>query len=527
MQATRPWLSNTGAPLAARLPRRTQAEDPAGATARLLTEGGDARIALAATGANQYGCPPQPEPDLVAFGSSTASVVSGPAFEAACALHERLHRGSQTWVGAAGRLRQDLLGLTGAAGLAGAELVLAASGTDLHLIAALLATRDGSTPLQAVMGEPAETGSGVPAALSAVRFGVRAGPDPAAAVVAASAAADVSLCAPATVRLRDADGTPRLGAEVDAEFEAVAESVVRSGRHCLVVLTDVSKTGLLAPSPACAQRLLRALGDRVDVLVDACQFRMAPATVRAYLEQGCMVAITGSKFVTGPAFCGALLLPPGVAARARGAPLHGLSGYSARADWPAGWPGAEPLADACNPGLVLRWTAALTELQRLRAVPAPQVRRFLADWGRAVAGRIARDRAFEAVPVPQIRRGPAFEPDAWDGLQTIYPFLVHRALPGGRRIALSAEQTALLQRQLLQGSGHPGSGGRYQLGQPVPCGLRDGRPVSALRICSSARWVTDAARAGLGAEEAIRQAMLALDQVALLAGARPAGSLRP
>jgi hypothetical protein len=46
-------------------------------TDELLTQGGDARIALdPATARNRYGCAAAPEPGLADFGSSTASGVS-------------------------------------------------------------------------------------------------------------------------------------------------------------------------------------------------------------------------------------------------------------------------------------------------------------------------------------------------------------------------------------------------------------------------------------------------------------------
>ncbi|MHB1100056.1 MAG: hypothetical protein ACYCZR_10920, partial [Burkholderiales bacterium] len=58
-------------------------------TAKLLVEGGDARIALV-SGVNEYGCGPYPDPELAEFGSSTASTISESGFAAADALRARL-----------------------------------------------------------------------------------------------------------------------------------------------------------------------------------------------------------------------------------------------------------------------------------------------------------------------------------------------------------------------------------------------------------------------------------------------------
>jgi hypothetical protein len=58
---------------------------------------------------------------------------------------------------------------------------------------------------------------------------------------------------------------------------------------------------------------------------------------------------------------------------------------------------------------------------------------------------------------------------------------------------------------------------RCQVGQPVPCGHRNGVPLSALRLCASARLVVEAASGG--AAQVIARAMAVLDKAAWL-GAR-------
>ncbi|WP_338413708.1 hypothetical protein [uncultured Sphaerotilus sp.] len=485
--------------------------------ARSLTEGGDARITLSGAGANAYGCPPLPDPELVALGSSTASVISEPAFEAAAALCVRLAARRGEHVPEAARLRGTLLQLSGADAVPGTEAVLAASGTDLHLFATQLVTRGPGVAVQAVMAEASETGSGVPAALAACHFA--AGTCQGHTVSRGAPISAQSPCEPISVALRQADGRLRSAEEVDADFAAGVEQVLQAGRRCLLVLTDLSKTGLLAPSVACAARLHKRHGERLEVLVDACQFRLAPASLADYLAQDFMVAITGSKFVTGPAFCGALLLPPALARRARRRPLQALRIYTARSLWPDHWPAAEVLDDEPNPGLLLRWQAALVELQRFRAVPEPLVDRFLQGWGQAVGERLRSDATFGMLPVAPLdgARGGRWSGGRWDRHQTIFPFLVYRRGADGRRTPLSLSEMVDLHRALAQGDAGVGdpplAAMRFQLGQPVACGQRDGQPVSALRLCASARTVVDAARSPKGRAEAVAQAMAALDKV--------------
>ena len=484
--------------------------------ARALTEGGDARIRLGGAGANAYGCPPQPDPGLIAFGSSTASVISEPAFEAAAALCVRLAARPEGYLGEVARLRRTLLQLSGADAVFGTDLVLAASGTDLHLFATQLVARGPDVAVQAVMAEASETGSGVPAALAARHFAT--GTCQGRTVSRGTPVSAQSACEPIAVALREADGALRSADAVDADFTAAVEQVLRAGRRCLLVLTDLSKTGLVAPTPTCATRLRKRYGERLEVLVDACQFRLASTSLADYLAQDWMVAITGSKFVTGPAFCGALLLPPALARRSWHRPLTALQHYTARSDWPQRWPAAEVLDDTSNPGLLLRWQAALVELQRFRAVPEALADRFLQHWGRAVAERLHSDRAFEPLPVAAL---DGVRGGCWDRQQTIFPFLVYRHTPAGQRVPLTSAQTAELQRALAVVATDPGhddplSSMRFQLGQPVACGTRDGQPVSALRLCASARTVVQAARSVQGCSQAVAQAMAALDKVAWL-----------
>ena len=491
-------------------------------TMHALTQGGDLRIALSESGLNAYGCGPCPDPHLVAFGSSTASVISQAGFEAAAALNARLEAAPNRARQEMARLRSAVAAMTGAGDVAGAEVVFAASGTDLHMIASHLASGSGGAASRAVMAQADETGSGVTAALSRRHFAVvTCQSRPVSKGASLVARPDLE---PLAIPLRWSDGAPRRADEIDADFEAQASSVVRSGARCLLVLTDLTKTGMLAPSPACALRLRQRFADRLDVLVDACQFRLSAPTVRAYLEGGFMVAVTGSKFVAGPAFCAALLLPREVAARFSGVALGALRDYSTTLDWPQGWLAADALDRKVNVGAMLRWEAALTDLRRFRQLPDLHIQTFLARWGQAVAARLASDPAFEALPVPAIER-PGFGRETdWDRLQTIFPFLVHEHAADGRRRVLSRSASVQMNARLRGGlagaaglADDPGSP-RFALGQPVACGERDGTALGALRMCASARWAVESSLTPDGTQRAIELAMQAFDAVALLAG---------
>ena len=476
----------------------------------LLALGGDERIAVSgADGANKYGCAPRPAPDLAAFGSSTASTISEAGFAAAERLRTRLSgffdpvARTRAYRMEIDRLRRELASLCGVHRLPGLEILFAPSGTDLHLIASELLETE--TPLTSIGLEPAETGGGVGAALAGRHFspqtalGDRVRPGD----VVGSGGDGREVLA---IRCREPDGTLRDEVFIEADLAAAAAYAISEGRRVLLVVTDVSKTGLLAPRPSAAIRMRQRWPDSVEVLVDACQFRLAPATLKAYLEAGCMVAVTGSKFLTGPSFSGALFVPGRLAERlARRAPSNRLQSYCTRTDWPAHWAASAGLHDVDNCGMLVRWEAALAELRTFRAVGETQTAAILTAFGQAVQARLAEDPAFESLPIRAPDRRGVSADSGWDTIPTIFPFLLHAGKD--RQMLLNRSQTDQVYRRLRDAG--------VQLGQPVACGERDGVPISALRICASARLVAEAARGGPeGANRVIARAMDALDRAA-------------
>jgi hypothetical protein len=504
----------------------------------LLTSGGDARIVRnSSSGQNKYGCPSKPEPEVLAFGSATASTISPKGFDAAERLHFRLVRAahtenpSTTYARELARIRREFIDLCGLSDLAGLEVIFAASGTDIHLIAGQLAGDATSSDMLIVMIDPAETGSGVPAALTGQHFNDCAAlggvVTPGAPIFGGAVAEVVS------VACRGDDGSARASTAVDAEVEALVVNAVAAGRRVLLNLVDVSKTGIIAPSVCCALELRHRFPAAVDVLVDACQFRLAPSTLWAYLENGFWVALTGSKFVGGPAFSGALLLPSAASRRLQTHILSpALSAYSARADWPQGWMGRHSLSDTANYGLLLRWEAAIEELRYFRSLSEAAIAGFLEVFAEAVQRRLAVDPSFRVLPVPKLDRRPITDLHSWDLIPTIFPFTLCRPKDSPRYgTPMNREETAQIHKLLacdsirisntdLSSGAGPIASLRCQLGQPVRCGTYQDVPVSALRLCASIRLIVDAVSPhGRGAETVITEALLTLDKCSLLTAA--------
>jgi hypothetical protein len=495
-------------------------------TVQLLISGGDERIALnPSTGLNKYGCQPFPDPQLLTFGSSTASVISQEGYIVANQLREELlialnsESPESVYARKMQELRLEWLSLCEISDLSGVELIFSPSGTETHTIAAQLTSSNLSTPALIIMIEANETGSGVASALNEKSCNRKH---------------NIEV---AQVPIRLEDGTPRLLAEIDEEVEALVANAVASDRRVLLILVDQSKTGLIAPSPACAMVLLSLYPDNIEVLVDACQFRIGLTTLRAYLEQGFMVALTGSKFLTAPSFSAVLLLPELVVERVQKRVFpQWLLSCTTKAHWPENWTVNTKQEDArdlnvrhelvegwqpdcvTNFGLLLRLAVALDELRRFRAAPQTATIDFLLAFAEAISQRLDSDPHFEPLPVTQLDRHPLIEAHNWDHLQTIFPFLLYNTLPTGR-IPLSRKQTTNVYQQLQSPLDAPEIDIgliRCQLGQPVACGIRNGISVSALRLCLSSRLIIEATTQSDKAYSIIKDALKALDKTAWL-----------
>jgi hypothetical protein len=508
-------------------------KSPLAATHVLLTEGGDQRIRLdPATGLNKYGCPPTPTPHLAAFGSSTASAISTPALEAARRLRDRLipvlrdANPSDVYEAEAARLRKELVSLCGLEGQAGLETAIAASGTDIHMLIAQLLAEDADHPIRVIMGEASETGRGVPAALSGRHYGscapFEAQTEPGASIAEGMEPEIIHVAS------RSGSGDLRDAAEVDAEVDALSAEAVGEGRRVLIVVTDASKTGLISPSPGCALALERRFKGRLDVLVDACQLRLSPETLNAYAERGWMIAVTGSKFLTGPAFSGAIFIPSAIAKRLRGKKLSPRIGaFSARGDWPEGWAIRQGLDPHPNFGLLLRWEAALEELQRFRKIPEAEVARFLSRFASVARAGMAHGSALQPLQGRRLERDVGPE-EGWDHLPSIFAFTLRAKTEDGGERSLSPDETNRvydLMRQdfglVARDAGDPrleaAAALKVELGQPVSCGVRDGAPLTALRLCASARLIAEAGADRRRADEILSEAALALAKAAWLA----------
>ena len=496
----------------------------------LMQTGGDARLAVdPLTGLNGYGCSHRPRPWAVTFASSTASSSSERGYGGAEAMRRQLLRGAlhegDAVAAALREVRQELAAQYRLP--EGSLLALAPSGTDGELFALAAAQlHPAGRPVTVVLVAPEETGSGV--LLAAVGRHFAAGT---ARGVAVPRGARIDGFPDDTllevVALRGGDGRVRAASEVAADCDRIAAAAVAAGRRLLLHRVDVSKTGLLAPDTETLQAIQSRHPGSVDVVVDGCQARFGAARMGDYLERGWIVLLTGSKFLTGPPFSGAVAFPAAMRPRFSGRCLPGgLRDYSSRAEWPRSLPAAAGLDPEGNAGLALRWAAALAELRDFNAVPDAFKHHAIARFIARVGAAVSANADLRLIDVPPLRR--AGGDPAWDANRTIVSFAM-RAAETGAWLTVDAARWVYLWLNADLGGALPAGATaaerrlahrRFHAGQPAKLALA-GTEAGVLRVCAGARLVSgEPSHAALVPQQRldreIADALALLDKVSLI-----------
>ncbi|WP_154674551.1 hypothetical protein [Mesorhizobium erdmanii] len=475
------------------VPLDHQSHSPA-SVSFLLGTGGDRRIwPDAITRRNRYGTRATPAEDEISFSSTTATNVSAEGFLAAGLELARLVDLASPSPVASDQWFADIRArIARALGCAGAHVILAASGTDAELLALCMIAGISGRPLTNVLVAPDETGNGVPKAAAGRHYS-----DLTALGSAVEAGAPLEGLPPdrievRTIAIRNETGEPRHQHEIDADVIAAVETDLRRQRDVLVHVLDTSKTGLPAVTREAARHVAALAPGRVHVVVDACQFRGSISRLRQDLADGFVVALTGSKFIAGPPFSGALLVPAALAEQfaVRADIPAGLADYSAAQDWPAMLRQRMNFAfkSEFNLGLGLRWVAALTNLDAYAAIDESQHRLVKEQFVGRVRSRI------DAV------KGVFLHQDD-DGDHLGSRAMVPLTITNGAGSFASFEECQTIQVLMRGLDGGPIS----HVGQAVRLGLR-----SVLRVAASAAEVVDVS-ARMAAGQPLHQAFRPID----------------
>jgi hypothetical protein len=470
----------------------------------LLGCGGDPRLGIdPASRVNEYGCQLSPSPDTLSFASSTATSISQRAYDRVGDARDALMRSAI----AAGfdaafdarieAMRDELKACLGLPRTR-VDVVFSPSGTDCQLQALFLTGALLGPALTTIVVAADQTGSGTPNTARGCHFSTATanGNPVQKGEPIAGLAHSVSSIA---LRLLDDNGDFRPQAETDSLVLEAIEKSVASGSNVLLQIMDSSKFGWRAPSSRCLDEIAVRWPDQVRVVVDACQMRLGRARLRNYLDRGYLVIVTGSKFFTGPAFSGALLVPKAHSKVFDAIPevASGLPDYFSRSDWPQNWRNLRSRFPVrANFGQWLRWEAALEEIRSYFDVPDEFRLRLLTVFGEGVQRIIASSPSLRLLP-PQQRDIAGGVDDEELAQATIFPFVIRRdgrvlSLPDCRKIYRALARAAPDAGSANGRRSDPEIGAQVCLiGQPVAMGGLEREPVAALRICAGARLVTE------------------------------------
>jgi hypothetical protein len=355
------------------------------------------------------------------------------------------------------------------------DVVLAPSGTDVEMLALALAAGRCDRPVVNIVVGPSEVGSGTPLAAACCHYDTLT---PSGTRVTVGDPVDAklrSIVDVRTVELRTAAGDMHSESEIDA---AVVELFVEANDLDAITLLHIvahSKTGVHAPSLSCVERL-RKIRDDVIVVVDAAQGRFSRRGLRDVLQKDYLVMFTGSKFYGGPPFSGALLVPGRFRPANRGLERlpEGFADYFTACEMPESWTEIRRgLSDEPNMGAVLRWAAALAEIEAYYDVPDSARLRVLRFFESEVPRVLGGGEIIRLLPIFP----PVYDDMAERLLEsktTVFGFWV---TPPGARRPLGKAELKQMHADLASDleMAHPGLDAltmsrEFHLGQPVDLG---------------------------------------------------------
>lgn len=473
---------------------------------KMLVLGGDHRLAVDQnTQLNGYGCRPFPRPEAITFSSSTATSISKYAYDLVEKrrrqfISEAIENGVQA---AAGGLAQEVRdGICHQLGIGSgiAEVLIAASGTDCFLIAQGLMRLISDRPITTLIVGVEESGSGVKLALQERHFA-----DDAALSGAVhkgqSLAAENNQERQINIPVRDASGAAVPATTLDNQVRDLVVAHVEAGDFVVVHAMNHSKLGYSGPSKALLVELKQKFGSKICVAVDACQMRLDREEIVEYLEYQMVVIVTGSKYFTGPPFCGAILVPEQIVLdiRENGAKFDvGFNAYCAKEDFPQRL--RSILRDpgkSFNLGPLFRWVAAISEMARYFAIPAAVRLAAVSRFCERVEGILSAAPFIELHDQNSYGNiAPGAKLGELSGRRMIFPFFLY-CVRGGIRQVCSEKQAqqiyALLNKDCSKLFSYNNArefrllAQMCHIGQPVAAIHRSGADAAVLRISVGAR----------------------------------------
>ncbi|MBC76073.1 MAG: hypothetical protein CME64_08660 [Halobacteriovoraceae bacterium] len=268
-------------------------------------------------------------------------------------------------------------------------------------------------------------------------------------------------------------------------YDKVKEQV-EDDRVVVFHYVHASKTGVCIPSYDMAMKIKKDFGDKVVMIVDAAQMRLRSDSVEQYLELGMNVIVTGSKFIGGAPFSGALLLNEHDTKTLIESKMElpseydqyfdefGINEIFKRSPSSKTW---------SNWGLYMRWEVALHEMKQFDSIPVEFSNLFILKWGKRVEKMIESGK-FKVNILKESALLPS-DDSSLSQANSIIPFEIETT-PAFSQDQLKKIHAAMTVKRFPEDI-------VCEIGQPVQISTGDKKRF-ALRVALGAKNVTDAYR---------------------------------
>jgi hypothetical protein len=514
-----------------------------------LTFGGDERLSVdwLNTGVNKYWVSPKPRPEVISRSSCTASPPTAQGFGQAEALRQKLFYSitpfsrDRIFSDAMEDIRHRLGTLLGInTGSDQIYMITTPSGTDSELVITQLALSRSSdqqrrkkhiktdrTLVHNILVAADEIGSGSVCA-SAMRHYYRHTPNGRYVAKGPVDGVGQNTIAVTSYPTRSNGHIcrPRISALEDRIETCIRASIVNKGQVVVLHMVAGTKTGLCIPRPSFLQRMKQTYAENLIAVVDLAQMRCDERCVRNYLRNDYCVMITGSKFFGGPSFCGAVLIPASEA-RSIGTAVPGLGDYITRYDIDKRLDTLrQTLPQRYNWGLLLRWTAALDNIERYLRIARDRRHDIITQWVDSIRYKIAKTPHIDVFETDQdITNLPYFSPTINTMICVLLrPLHVNRTQPGAAMdydslkivYRLMSEDILHLLPQQSNAKERGAASRKCLLGQPVQ--IRQGRGgYGVLRIALGATEIIRCAQSQAAFKQITEEDQLLIDKLSLIA----------
>lgn len=341
-----------------------------------LFENSDDRNLLNSKGLNKYGCKTTPFKKEFRYSSATASNVTKAQYDY---LNNTFLKKSSFDLQ---QLRDRIRGMLGL--FDEVDIAFGSSGTDIELLATLYgcATNKSVANIVCLLEE---VGSGTALAAGGKHF------------------TEISNIGSSVQRNKCIEGFDKFSIKIytinvggnsfqdffhaENDLLSLIDKLLTENNHVILHQVYGSKLGRVFPSEDVIKLIEKRYAEGVDVVVDACQFRVESNKINSWLQSNRFVLLTGSKFFEGVTFSGIFLAPE--KKRDRISKLNkipqGLSQYFVRDMLPKRWTNFNgKLNSGESTGLFLRLESFLFWAEKFSAVNFSRSKKVIYIFKRCV-----------------------------------------------------------------------------------------------------------------------------------------------